>query len=320
MTERTSTLFIISDEKDNVRLDIFLHTQFPHYSRSLLAKNIVRGNIVVNEEKKKPSYLLKKHDIVSFFLPDEYFLETNPTANPLLAIPILFEDDHILVIDKPAGIQVHPSSTETKNTVVNWLLAIRPDIATVGEDALRPGIVHRLDKDTSGVLVIAKTQKSFEELKKLFASRNIQKRYLAIVFGILQHTSGLIDKPIARSATFRKQVIAEGRTKWKGVPREALTPYVTKETFTKENHSSLYTFSLLDVFPKTGRMHQIRVHLSSIGHPIVGDRLYTRKEYREYPTTSSQLLHAHSISFTLFGKQYSFVSDTPERFRMFITQ
>ena len=402
---KNTSEIIIDTPFVGTRLDIFLHSLFPDKSRSALAKHIAQGNVLVNRKLKKPGYSLKPGDVVQFSQPTPLSAHSPLTANYSLQIPILFENEYILVIDKPAGIQVHPSSTEQEKTVVNWLIANYPAIQGVGEDPLRPGIVHRLDKDTSGVLVIAKTQPAFLELKKLFGNRKIKKEYLAVVYGVPDPASGIIDKPIARSASFRKQVIAEGRTKWKGTPREAVTRYTlvrqvhkvfkvhkvdSKKTHsiryeeqlqkmhapsspallpclrgdvessrqrdgrevsslvcpvvrrttgqdgemrapaTKKEISKLITsgdkgigttspyHSLLTVSPRTGRMHQIRVHLASIGHPIVGDKLYARKEFRALPTASRQLLHAHRIAFSLFGENYVFTAQTPKDFQNFL--
>lgn len=299
----------VDGQNTKKRLDLFLHRNFPEFSRSFFAKHITNASITVNQKHKKPSYLLKEGD--SVFIPPSILIPHSSSLIPnfLLQIPILFEDESLLVINKPAGIQVHPGSTEKEKTVVNWLIAKYPEVRNVGEDPLRPGIVHRLDKDTSGVLVVAKTQESFYELKKLFATRKIKKTYLAIVYGVPSPQSGTIDKPIARSASFRRQVIPEGKTKYKGTPRTATTNYIVLQQFPKH--------ALLEVHPKTGRMHQIRIHLSSFGHPIVGDKLYSRKEFRDFPSAPRHLLHAQKITFTLFKKEYVFSSVIPDDFNDF---
>lgn len=315
---KSPTHITVDAHESSTRLDVFLHTKFPEYSRSQLAKHISSGAILVNDITKKPSYLLKSGDTLTLSL-------SHPSVHSLLAtnhslqIPVLFENRDFLIIDKPAGVQVHPSSTEQEKTIVNWLIANHPEILQIGEDPSRPGIVHRLDKDTSGALIIAKTQRSFKELKRLFAERKVQKEYLAIVHGIPTLSGGIIDKPIARSASFRKQVIPQGRAKWKGTPREAITEYTVKKKFSPLSFVTCH-LSLVTVRPRTGRMHQIRIHLSSIGHPIVGDRLYARKEFRDCPCAPRQLLHAHTISFTLFGENFSFSAPEPSDFQDFFTQ
>lgn len=320
------------------RLDVFLHEKFPKFSRSYFSKNITNGSITVNQKQKRSSYLLKDGDFLS--IPSS--LLTPPSLSLIpnfsLKIPILFEDANILIINKPPAIQVHPSSTEKEKTVVNWLIAKYPNIQNIGEDALRPGIVHRLDKDTSGVLIIAKTQASFEQLKTLFATREVHKKYTALVYGIPHPSSGIIDKSIARSTSFRKQVIPDARTKYKGLLREAVTEYTTqqviksvqqKTTINTPFHKNKFrrispaidiSYSLLSLSPHTGRMHQLRVHLSSIGHPIVGDTLYSNKLFRDLPSAPRQLLHAYKISFFLFEKKYTFTAPLPQDFETFLKE
>ena len=319
--------FSIPLEMQGKRLDSFLAHTYPQKSRSFLAKKIREGAVLLNNTTTKPKTLLKKGDSVSF--SHAIFWENTesvlPNAN--LFLPILFENEHFLIINKPAGIQVHPSTSERKNTVVNWLLAQFPEIKDVGEDNTRPGIVHRIDKDTSGVMVISKTQESFEALKELFSNRNIQKEYLAIVHGVPLSEKGDIDLLIARSRSFRKQVVVRDRTSYKGQPRKALTQYETLQILScsekgkgdgKIDKALLYPpYSILCVRPKTGRMHQIRVHLSAIGYPIVGDTLYARKEYPNPPHTQRFLLHAHKLSFSLFGKEYSFIAPIPQDVQSF---
>ncbi len=308
----TPNTFTVTSQEAGARLDVFLHIHFPQHSRSTLAKHVMQGNVLLNKKQKKPSSILKDGDQVEVFLPEEQVDALLP--NNTLQIPALYEDNNILVINKPAGIQTHPSATEEQKTVVNWLIAKYPKIASIGEDPTRPGIVHRLDKDTSGVLVIAKTQESFKKLKELFGSREIEKAYVALVHGIPSPSIGTIDKPIARSASFRKQVIPEGRTKFKGTPREAITKYEVTKTFP----ASAPRYSLLSVKPQTGRMHQIRIHLSSIEHPIVGDALYRRKEFQTPSIVKRHLLHAHQISFNLFGKAHTFNAPLPDDFERFL--
>lgn len=308
------TRIIVKNNPIGTRLDVFLRDYFPNYSRTFLARNIRLGNITVSKKKVKPLYILKKGDRIEVILPEK----TSDTLQPnsKLSFPVLFENSSFLAINKPAGIQIHPSRVETQSTVANWILAEYPEIASVGEDSLRPGIVHRLDKDTSGVLLIAKNQKSFLALKQLFASRKIQKTYLAIVFGVPKQLSGIINAPVARSQSFRKQVVVKNQTRYKGIKREAITHYRTIRNFQKNGQ----IYSLLEISPKTGRMHQIRAHLSSIGNPIVGDTLYKRKECVSPEKIHRHLLHAERIAFFLGKEKYSIKSPIPSDMRIFLKQ
>lgn len=203
---------------------------------------------------------------------------------------IIYETDDFLAVNKPAGVLVHPGRPgETEEgTVVGWLRREYPEIQGVGDEPqFRPGIVHRLDKDTSGILLIAKNQKSFEYLKHLFQTRGIQKTYLALVYGKVVG-KGTIDKPIGiKSGSVKRSVNAKDMK----MVKEALTEYRAVKLFQKG------TYTLLRVSPKTGKTHQIRVHLASIGHPIVGDMLYGKKKENPFGLTR-QFLHAESIEFT----------------------
>ncbi len=289
------------------RLDKFLAREFFSLglTRGEIIRNIKSGNILVNKNKVKPSYQLRLNDEIRFKIQDT---KSELVKNQNLKIKIIYQDKNIIVIDKPAGTSVHPAKADEKNTLVNFLVYKFPEIKNVHDNTkdsyLRPGIVHRLDKDTSGVMVVARNIKAFQELKNLFKEHKVEKKYLALVYGKLKDKKGVIEKPIARAATYKKQVIAGRKTKTK--IREAVTRYkVIKE---------YQNYSLVEAMPKTGRMHQIRIHLFSIGHPIVGDKIYKTKR-RDIPQgVARQLLHAKSLSFKLLGKQYNFQADLPEDF------
>jgi 23S rRNA pseudouridine1911/1915/1917 synthase len=199
-------------------------------------------------------------------------------------IKIIYEDENILAVNKPAGLLVHGP-----DSLVDWLIEKYPDIKKVGEDPERPGIVHRLDKDTSGVLLIAKNQGSFEYLKKQFQDRKIKKKYIALVDGRMRGESGIINLPIAKSKSdFRKRAVGE---KTIGKEREAMTEYKVIKKF--EN------FTLTEACPKTGRTHQIRVHMKAIGHPVVCDKLYGPKNKKCPFDLTRQFLHANTLEFSL---------------------
>jgi len=195
---------------------------------------------------------------------------------------VIYQDKNILVIDKPAGLLVHPVKNE-KNTLTDWLIKNYPEIKNVGDSPIRPGIVHRLDKDTSGLIVIAKNQKTFDFLKNQFKNREIEKKYLALVHGKLKEKTGIIAKSISRSKRGKQTIAPLKNTK------SAITRYKVIKEFGN--------YTLLEAKPETGRTHQIRVHLSSIGHPIAGDEKYKFK--RQEKLLNRQFLHAKYLKFSL---------------------
>jgi 23S rRNA pseudouridine1911/1915/1917 synthase len=226
-------------------------------------------------------------------------------------LKIIFENKDVIVVDKPAGLAVHAGVGTSEKTLVDFLLEKFPEIKNVGDvPEIRPGIVHRLDKETSGVMVVARNQKSFQYLKDLFKNRQIEKKYLALVHGRLKEKEGQVEGEMGRSKKdFRKQALVRGKISVRK-ERYSLTHFEVKKEFEKS--------ALLEVFPKTGRMHQIRVHLHSIGHPIVGDKKYTFKEYRDI-SAPRMFLHAASISFIgSRNKKYFFESEVPEEFQKFM--
>lgn len=298
----------ILKENSGKRLDKFLAQEFFLYTRGEIIRRIKKGEVRVNSQIQKPSYELLEGDEVEIEFP-RLFEKNELKGDSTIKIDVIYEDENIVVINKPAGIQVHPSHIVKDKTLVNGLISKYSEIADVHEKGeennLRPGIVHRLDKDTSGVMIIARNKETFFELKKMFKERNIEKTYLAIVKGKMKEREGIIDKPIARSTTYKKQVIANEKTKT--IVRKAVTNYKVLE--------ELKDYSLIEVKPKTGRMHQIRVHLASLGNPIVGDRIYGKNE----SIAERQMLHAKSIKFNLFGKNYGFSSPVADDMKKFLT-
>jgi 23S rRNA pseudouridine1911/1915/1917 synthase len=300
----------VTKEKSGRRIDKFLAEEFFLYSRGEIVKRIKEGKVRIDNKKIKPSHVLEEGEIL---LLEDFFRDRQPETlfvNNAIPIEVVFENENVIFINKQAGIQVHPSHNKKENTLVNGLIARFPEIADVHDDSdgaeFRPGIVHRLDKETSGIMVIARNKKAFKGLKNLFKERKIEKKYLAIVEGILNDKSGVIDKPIARSSSYSKQVIARKNTKT--IVREALTHF---EVIAEKND-----FSLVQASPKTGRMHQIRLHLASIGHPVVGDLVYGNKAEDELGI-KRHLLHAKSISFVLLGQKYSVSAPIPADFEEF---
>lgn len=312
--------FHIEKEYAGSRLDVFLHNQYLDFSRAWIQKLIKKGNAKVNpalarksgaSDKNIAAYKLKAGDVVEFApeFPPEISLEPDKSLGD--KIEIIFEDEDFIVINKPPGISVHPSSSETKGTVVNWLIYHFPKIKSVGDSLengnVRPGIVHRLDKETSGVMAIAKNQKAFLLLKKQFHDHTVTKKYVALVDGTPKEDSGKIDSNIARSKTDPTKNVA---TKSKNEGRYALTFWKVVKRYPD------HTF--LEITPKTGRMHQIRVHLKSIGLPVAGDKKYLPNSGRSCAKNKNpkhlgrMFLHAEYLSFkNANGEKMSFSAPLP---------
>ena len=229
-----------------------------------------------------------------------------------MPLEIIYEDENFLAVNKPAGLLVHAiaNSSVREMTLADWAVSKRPEIATVGDDPInRPGIVHRLDKDTSGVILIARKQEYFEYLKSLFASHKIKKTYLAVVFGRFPDRSGRIEKPIGIiSGSLRRSTRSEKMQK------TAVTEYRIK----KEMKSGGEFFSGVEVMPQTGRTHQIRVHFASVNHPLVGDPIYGKKNQPEW--AQGLMLHALSLEFSIAaGRSIRIEAEPPKEFERFFS-
>lgn len=226
-------------------------------------------------------------------------------------IEIIYQDKNLLALNKPAGLLMHGTSGNQKEaSLADWLLGHYPEVRTVGDDPVsRPGIIHRLDRDTSGVLLVALNQETFDYLKSLFQKHLVQKIYLALAHGEVKEKSGRIDKPIGLKSGSTKRSVHGGKMK-----KEAVTEYKVIK-FLKLNGED---YSLLEVLPKTGRTHQIRVHLAAIGHPVAGDKMYGGK--RKMPDgLNRHFLHAQSIEFTLpSGERMKFEADLPADLKSFL--
>ncbi len=275
--EEQPTSDLLVSYKSDVRLDKYLAQRYPRLSRSYLQKLISQGNVAVNDSQVKASQQVQRGDRIRVELPPVPSLDLEPESIPL---NIAYEDDEVLVIDKPAGISVHPGAGGQGGTLANALLAQYPSLEKVGESG-RPGIVHRLDKNTSGLMIVAKSEGALKSLARQFKSRDVVKRYSALVKSKVKPDEGLINAPLGRNPKNRKRMalVAGGR--------EAVTSYKVKR------HLNDYT--LLEVTPKTGRTHQIRVHMASVGHPIVGDAVYGSK----HPGLDRHFLHASYLKFRL---------------------
>jgi 23S rRNA pseudouridine1911/1915/1917 synthase len=280
----------IADERD-LRLDKYVCRQLPELSRARVQKLIADGHITVNGQLARPGLKLNTGDKIKVIIPPTPPEKPLPEAIPL---NIIYEDEDLLVIDKPAGLTVHPAPGHPGHTLVNALLARFPHLAGVG-DSLRPGIVHRLDRDTSGLMLVAKNSKAQADLIGQFKSHSVTKAYLALVRGRLTPKEGIIEAAIGRDPRHRQRMaVVEGG-------REARTEYQVVRY--------IGGYTLLEVRPETGRTHQIRVHLGAIGFPVVGDKIYGVKS----PFLSRQFLHASRLGFSLpaTGKYVEFKSELP---------
>ncbi len=257
--ENETQIYHIQTDQKGKRLDQFLISVCDGVSRTYLQKLIRGGAVTVNDNiSKLPSYSLRSGDQVCLLLPDSQPLETLQPED--ISLDILYEDSHLIVINKPAGMLVHPASGVNTGTLVNALLTHCTDLSGIG-GVERPGIVHRLDKDTSGVLVVAKTDVVHRQLSVQFEKHTITRQYVAVVCGIPVEVTGAIDAQIARSRRDRRRM-----TTVENNGRRAITHYQVLESYHK--------FSLVQLTLETGRLHQIRVHLQHIGHPVVGDSIY----------------------------------------------
>lgn len=273
-----SETFRIAPEAQGTRLDKFLNAQRPDLSRSFLQTLIADGNIRVNDAPRKSNYAVKAGDTITLEIPPPASTTVRAEEIPL---DVLYEDDALLAINKAAGMVVHPAAGHASGTLVNAVLSHAPDIVT--GNAERPGIVHRLDRDTSGVMLIAKNDLALHELQRQFAAREIHKVYLALVNGIVKTPRGKIEAPLSRDPHDRKKIAIATMPH----AREAVT------VFHVLAHTEKYT--LLRVEPETGRTHQIRVHLAFLKHPVVADSVYGKK--RNDLGLVRQFLHAWRITF-----------------------
>jgi 23S rRNA pseudouridine1911/1915/1917 synthase len=287
MTREYSLLVDIS----GARLDKFVGERCPELSRTHAQKLIAEGFITVNGRPAKSSFKLSIDDKVHILIPPEVPAPLSPEAIPL---KIVYEDKDLLVVDKPAGLAVHPAPGHRSHTLVNAVLGYLPGLAE-DDESLRPGIVHRLDKDTSGLILVAKNRVAQANLSDQFKSRSVSKAYLVLVKGKLTPESGIIEAAIGRDPRNRQRMAVVSRG------REARTDYRVLRYI--GNHS------LLEIKPETGRTHQIRVHLAAIGFPVVGDAAYGVGS----PHLSRQFLHASKIGFHLpsTGQYVEFESPLP---------
>jgi len=278
---------IVTEKHINKRLDMFINHYEPHISRSRIQTLIREGRALVNGNIEKPGYKVKLDERITLDLPERQIREVLPEPIPLY---VIYEDPHIIVLNKPAGLVVHPAPGNYTGTLVNALLYHYGSLPSLGSgretDAReRAGIVHRLDKDTSGVLVTARTPEALRSLSAQFKNRVVKKRYVALVLGVIKKGSGTIEVGLGRHVKERKKISVHTHH-----AREAVTAFIVKERFKNA--------TLVEVEIKTGRTHQIRVHMAHIGHPVLGDRVYGGSKVMRIGDVEipRQMLHAETLS------------------------
>ena len=280
--------FCVTSSDSGERLDRFLARQLPEYSRAYLQQLINRAHILVGGHVSKPGYRLRAGDRITVVLPPPQPAGMLPEAIPL---EILYEDAYLLIVNKPAGMVVHPSPGNPSGTLVNALLAHCATLSGIG-GVERPGIVHRLDKETSGAMVVAKDDVTHRGLVRQFAERRVKKLYLAVVRGDIRKDEGIIDAAVGRHPVYRQKMSTHTRA-----GRAAITEFRVIERFGR--------YTLVELRPRTGRTHQIRVHMAALGHPLLGDPTYgrSRKDSARCPLATKlawfrrQALHAWVLGF-----------------------
>lgn len=293
---RNISTIVVEEDKNNLRIDVFLNEIFEDMSRSQLQKLIEEENITVNDKIVKSNYKIKTSDIIKVCIPELKVLEIKAED---IDIEILYEDEDIAIINKPQGMVVHPAAGNYSGTLVNALLSKCSNLSGIN-GVIRPGIVHRIDKDTSGILVVAKNDIAHRSLAEQIKEHTVKRIYIALVEGIIKNDTGTVDKPIGRNPIERKKmaIVRNGR--------KAVTHYKVIERF-KNN-------TLIEARLETGRTHQIRVHMAYLGHPLVGDPLYGFKKQKY--NLLGQVLHAKTLGLVhpRTHEYMEFTSPLPEYF------
>lgn len=317
---------IVAEAHVGLRLDLFLARYFSAaeemagWSRSAMQKMVAEGQITLNGRKSKASARLKLNDVIAIHWLPPREISLAPEA---LALDILYEDEDIIVVNKAPGMIVHPAAGRRSGTLVNALLYHCPNLAGIGGER-RPGIVHRLDKDTSGVMVVAKHGQAFHHLAMQFKERRVRKEYLAVVWGLVDKKRGIIDRPIGRHRSDRKRMSS---LHYLPRVRESATEWQIEDSFRVGSSGGRFAWvTLLRLRPRSGRTHQIRVHLSDQGYPVIGDRIYGRKQASpeknhqapaELNHFSRQALHAERLGFAhpRTGREMEFQAPLPPDMR-----
>jgi len=293
--------------ESGARLDRYISDHLTEFSRAAAQRLIEEGFVLVDGAARKGSYKVRVGETISVHVPPPQ--PAIPRAEKI-PLDILFENDDLIVINKPAGMVVHPAAGHREGTLVNAILAHCPNLSVGGVE--RPGIVHRLDSETSGIIVVAKNDVAMRDLQSQFKSRGVHKTYLALVDGIVKPARGKIDAPIGRDPKHRQKmaVVTQGKTRASvTVYRAIANLHAERNREAAESKSTRYT--LVQAEPQTGRTHQIRVHLAFLGFPVVADAIYGRR--KNALGLTRQFLHAWKIEFTLprDGQKMSFVARLP---------
>ena len=293
--------FVVTEDGAKLRLDQFLAKRLPEYSRSRIQQLIRGGFVRLNDQTTRPRQIVRRSDKISLREPPVEKIDIRPEPIPL---DVLFEDEDIIVINKPAGLTVHPGASQREHTLVNALLNHCVSLSGIGGKE-RPGIVHRLDKETSGCLVVAKNDIAHRELSKQFAARTVEKIYLALVTGKLRKPAGVIEEKIGRHPVHRQRMRV---TSLRG--RTAKTEY---RVICSSEQASLIECRL-----HSGRTHQIRVHLHHLGHAVLGDKVYAARFAKNFPR---QMLHAWKLGFhhPRTGELKNFEAPSPADFKQAVS-
>ena len=294
---------VVEENAQKKRIDSYIVDKNINLSRTAIKRLLDEGKILVNGKKQKPSYKPEVGDIITIEIPAPEEIELKPQDIP---IDVIYEDKDIIVVNKQKGMVVHPANGNPDGTLVNAILAKCKDTLSGIGGEIRPGIVHRLDKDTSGLLVIAKNDKAHINMSKQIQDRKVIKKYIALVKGVIGENTATIDMPIARSTKDRKKMAVDKNGK------EAITHYKVVQRYDK--------YTLLEIKIDTGRTHQIRVHMAYIGHPVVGDMQYSNGK-NEFGI-EGQMLHSKYLEFDhpITGKRLKLEAPLPEYFEQVLKE
>lgn len=292
---------IIVDECEDIRLDSYISTKDETLSRATIQRLLESNNITVNDEVKKSSYKVKFRDVIKINIPEAKDIGLVAQDIP---VEVVYEDTDIIVVNKPKGMVVHPANGNPDGTLVNAIMNICKDSLSGIGGEIRPGIVHRLDKNTSGLLIVAKNDDAHIKMSEQIKNRQVRKIYIALVRGIIKEDEATINMPIARSKKDRKKMAVDKNGK------EAITHFKVLKRYDK--------YTLLELKIDTGRTHQIRVHMSQIGHPVIGDDVYSNGK-NEF-NVEGQMLHAMSLDFKhpITGKSMHLEAKIPDYFKKVI--